>query len=175
MKKLSLVTDDLIKLVNDSIASSTIRRYELGTMNRFSIGRVIVKCSAGGKPVLELPDSANKEYMKLWKSDVGSVLVRELRKDSPELYELVATNFRVILKKISDDELNSFEEMGFVHISVADSKYTILKAVSGKGHYSAESDDYDLELEDESDDKSQIIEGDEVYTEPAESDSYELF
>jgi len=176
MQKLSLISDDLKKLVDASLSTANIKKYELCCMNRFNIGRVIVKCVKGEKPVIELPETANKAYMKLWKNDVGSVLVSELKKETPELFELVTANFRALLKKISDDEFDAFKEKGFVHVVLADSRYTILKAVGQKKSYSESSDDYDFEDDfDESMNSSQIIEQDEIYKEPVANDSYQLF
>ena len=70
-------------------------------------------------------------------------------------------------------------EKGFVHVVLADSRYTILKAVGAKKSYSDPSDDYDFEDDfDESMNSSQIIEQEEIYEiykEPATNDSYQLF
>lgn len=176
-KKLSLVTDDMKKMICSCLPNARMRNFEFDCMNRFNIGRVIVRYPKGGKAVVELPESVGKAYMTLWKNDVGSVLVSELKKESPELYELVTASFRVLLKRISDDELESFKEKGFVHLVLADSSYTILKAVGAKKSYSESSDDYDLEedyIDDES--SSQIIEQEpSEYEQPSESNSFELF
>lgn len=173
--KLSLVTEDLKNLVKASIPSANIRKYEFGFINRFNVGRIIIRYQKGSDPALELPESVNKNYMKLWKNDVGSVFVKELKKESPEIYELVAGSFKALIKKISDDELESFRQNGFDHLVLADSVYTILKAVGSRKSYSEISDDYELDEDYQNGENlSQIIENDSTYNEQP-NDSYELF
>jgi hypothetical protein len=178
-KKNKLITDDIKKLVSSACKDNVkLEKYKLEHYNRFRIGSVSILKMGDEKPILYLGETFTTEYQKLWNNDVGKVLIKELRKKDPDLYEIKTNTFRALLKKIGDDELSDHEEKKLVHLTIGDSKYTIIKAVSNKKVYAEFTDDYDFEWDedDDVDDSKQYIDLDEITNQEEEdNNAYALF
>ena len=178
-KKNKLITDDIKKLVSSACKDNVkLEKYKLEHYNRFRIGSVSILKMGDEKPILYLGETFTTEYQKLWNNDVGKVLIKELRKKDPDLYEIKTNTFRALLKKIGDDELSDLEEKKLVHLTIGDSKYTIIKAVSNKKVYAEFTDDYDFEWDedDDVDDSKQYIDLDEITNQEEEdNNAYALF
>ena len=178
MKK-KLISNAIKKLVQSAInAGSEPVKYELDQFTRIAIGNVYITKSKGERPVINITEHFTKEYAKLWNNDVGNILMKELRSDDNNLYEIKTDTFKSLLKLITKDELAEFKSNDMNHVKIGDNEYTIIKVVTAKKHYSDKTDDYDVEFDIE-EQNMEIIEinddddGDK-YDEP-KSNSYALF
>ena len=174
--KNKLITADIKKLVQSGCKSEDdLKKFELSTFNVFKIGNASVKVRKGSVPELHIDESFTTEYAKMWRNDIGGVLIKELRKEDPELYEVKTNTFRALLKKVSESELEQFKEKGFDHVTVGDNVYTIIKAVNNKKVYADKTDDYEIDHPEDDEIKKAIREEVEEEEEIEESNSYALF
>ena len=159
MGKKSLITNEMINLVKSSIAEIEIEKVSFDEYRAFSVGRVTLTKEPGEKVYMYLDETFDNEYKSLWKADVGEVLRKEMRKESPELYILKDSKFKALVKKIGDDEMDSFKENWFVHFKIGDNSYTIIRIIKPFHvfSYKDRSNDYAIEEKFE----SYIIEDDE--------------
>lgn len=128
MIKTTIITDDIREMVNCSIKNNpVIEPLELEQHKRFCVGNVTMAVTSDGHIVSYLPDDFTQEQSKLWRADVGGVLVKELRQSEPLLFEHKSEKFKVLLKKIRENELDDFKQRKLVHITVAESDYAIIK------------------------------------------------
>ena len=128
MIKTTIITDDIREMVNCSIKNNpVIEPLDLEQHKRFCVGNVTMAVTSDGHIVSYLPDDFTQEQSKLWRADVGGVLVKELRQREPLLFEHKSEKFKVLLKKIRENELDDFKQRKLVHITVAESDYTIIK------------------------------------------------
>ncbi len=128
MIKTTIITDDIREMVNCSIKNNpVIEPLDLDQHKRFCVGNVTMAVTSDGHIVSYLPDDFTQEQSKLWRADVGGVLVKELRQSEPLLFEHKSEKFKVLLKKIRENELDDFKQRKLVHITVAESDYTIIK------------------------------------------------
>ena len=128
MIKTTIITDDIREMVNCSIKNNpVIEPLDLEQHKRFCVGNVTMAVTSDGHIVSYLPDDFTQEQSKLWRADVGGVLVKELRQSEPLLFEHKSEKFKVLLKKIRENELDDFKQRKLVHITVAESDYTIIK------------------------------------------------
>lgn len=128
MIKTTIITDDIREMVNCSIKNNpVIEPLDLEQHKRFCVGNVTMAITSDGHIVSYLPDDFTQEQSKLWRADVGGVLVKELRQSEPFLFEHKSEKFKVLLKKIRENELDDFKQRKLVHITVAESDYTIIK------------------------------------------------
>lgn len=128
MIKTTIITDDIREMVNCSIKNNpVIEPLDLEQHKRFCVGNVTMAITSDGHIVSYLPDDFTQEQSKLWRADVGGVLVKELRQSEPLLFEHKSEKFKVLLKKIRENELDDFKQRKLVHITVAESDYTIIK------------------------------------------------
>lgn len=131
----TLITNEMINLVKDSIEHDEIKKFDLDGVRSFYIGRCRIIRNPNGELYLNLDEGYDREYGMLWNNDVGNILKNELKKKDPELYEMIDSRFKVLLKKISDDELESFKENKFAHVKIGDSYYTIIRIIKSDGWY----------------------------------------
>lgn len=128
MIKTTIITDDIREMVNCSIKNNpVIEPLDIEQHKRFCVGNVTMAVTSDGHIVSYLPDDFTQEQSKLWRADVGGVLVKELRQSEPLLFEHKSEKFKVLLKKIRENELDDFKQRKLVHITVAESDYTIIK------------------------------------------------
>lgn len=128
MIKTTIITDDIREMVNCSIKNNpVIEPLDLEQHKRFCVGNVTMAVTSDGHIVSYLPDDFTQDQSKLWRADVGGVLVKELRQSEPLLFEHKSEKFKVLLKKIRENELDDFKQRKLVHITVAESDYTIIK------------------------------------------------
>lgn len=135
MKK--LVNKELIAEVNAMLKNQDARIESYSTECNFAIrlGNVVIrKVSAGS--IIELDPNVTKELFALWKRDVGKFISRDLRKKKYDtLFELRSGGKRVLLRKITQDELPFMRDEGFAHVYIGDYHYTIIRMIPDTGSY----------------------------------------
>ncbi len=142
MKK--IITKEIISLVQNSyneaakVASDKplCVPAELNSGFTIAIGRV--KVTNGGKNTyLTLADEVNKSYMQDWKKDIGNVFVKDCKKENLGVYyKYFGVGFEALLKRLSDDELEEFNKLGFSHLKLGDYYYMIVKVIPANDTYS---------------------------------------
>ena len=171
-----LINNDIKKLVSSALkGNDVIKKFELGSYNTFAIGDVIITKASGQNPVLNMTERFVGTYAELWNNDVGRILVKELRKNGANLFEIKTDLFKCILKLITDDEIEDFTEKGMNHVSYNDKWYTIIKVVSSSKDYSDKTDDYDFDYDIDIDEAPDIITIGDCNDEQEEPDSKALF
>lgn len=169
----TLITNEMIKLVKDSINTDELRKIEFNGPKSFYIGRCRITRNPGGQIYLNLEDGYDKEYGILWRADVGNILKNELKKQDPELYELMDSRFHALLKRISEDELEAFKENKFAHVKIGDTYYTVIRIIKPDGWYSNK--DYKNDYYEDTDIENYIEEDTIEEIEEEEQKSLELF
>ena len=119
------------------------------------IDRVVVVFD-GDRVYITLDDTVDQAYMILWNMDVGGILKRDFkRKDFEKYLELKTKNSMSLLRRIDDDELETFKANKMDHIYMGNFNYCIIKTIALNETYVCKStyNDYikDDTLEDESD------------------------
>ena len=148
MKTKRLITESIIRLVKSVCDENlNLSKYEFDHYNKFKIGSFYITMFKSQEPILNIVSECTQDYLKTWKQDVGQIMMRELKKSDPELYEIKSKQFRALIKRIRDDELESFQENGFDHLQIGDAHYTIIKAVRKQDLYSKTTDDYEADDE----------------------------
>lgn len=135
MKK--LVNKELIAEVNAMLKSQDARIDSYPTECNFAIrlGNIVIRKVNTGS-VIELDPNVTKEMFALWKRDVGKFVSRDLRKKRYDtLFELHAAGRRVLLRKITQDELPFMRDEGFAHVYIGDYHYTIIRLIPENGSY----------------------------------------
>lgn len=127
MAKKTLITSDIIKLVQSSNAN--VVPFDVNRYVNIKIGRVLISKGVGADPILNLDASVDKDYMELWNNDVGRLLVRELKKESPNIYELNDEKYKALLILVDESDYDLRKEKGFLHVEFGDNRYTIVKIV----------------------------------------------
>ena len=180
--KRKLISNDIKKLVQSAVKAGVEPvKYELEHFTRIAIGDVSITKFKGEKPIMNLTEHFTREYAKLWNNDVGKILMKELRGDENNLYEIKTDTFSALIKLITKDELDEFKSKEFNHVKIGDNEYTIIKVVSKKKYYSDKTDDYDVEFEVEETNNPEIInlddddEDDYLEDKEPKSNSYALF
>lgn len=131
----TLITNEMIRLVKDSVKNDELKKIVFDCPKAFYIGRCKITRDIEGKIYLNLEEGYDKEYGILWRNDVGNILKNELKKSDPEIYELIDPKFRALLKRISDDEFESYKENKFAHVKIGDTYYTIIRIVKPNEWY----------------------------------------
>lgn len=135
MKK--LVNKELIAEVNAMLKSQDARIDSYSTECNFAIrlGNIVIRKVSTGS-VIELDPNVTKEMFALWKRDVGKFVSRDLQKKRYDtLFELHAAGKRVLLRKITQDELPFMRDEGFAHVYIGDYHYTIIRSIPENGSY----------------------------------------
>lgn len=135
MKK--LVNKELIAEVNTMLKSQDARIDPYSTECNFAIrlGNIVIRKVNTGS-VIELDPNVTKEMFALWKRDVGKFVSRDLQKKRYDtLFELHAAGRRVLLRKITQDELPFMRDEGFAHVYIGDYHYTIIRSIPENGSY----------------------------------------
>lgn len=172
----NLITSDMINLVKSECDNNpTIEKINFDTLFAVKVGSVMIEKYVGKKPQLNVKEGLNFEYAKLWKKDVGGILMRELKKDFPELYELRTSKIKVLMKLISDDEFEKFNEDGFAHLQIGDKRFTIIKIINAKSGYSYKTSDFEIHEEYDVIIKEEKEKKEEVKEEIPENKSFKLF
>lgn len=169
----TLITNEMIKLVKDSIGNDEIKKIEFDGPKSFYIGRCRITRTIDGSIYLNLEEGYDREYGMLWKNDVGNILKNELKKKDPEIYELIDSRFRALLKRISDEELEVFTQNKFAHVKIGDVYYTVIRIIKPDGWYTNK--DYKNDYYEDTDIESYVDDSTEEYDEEPEQKSLELF
>ena len=180
--KRKLISNDIKKLVQSALNSGVEPvKFELEQFTRIAVGDVYITKLKGEKPIVHITEHFSNEYAKLWNNDVGKILIKELRSEDNNLYEIITDTFKALVKLITKDELDEFKSKEFNHVKIGNNEYTIIKVVTKKKLYSDKTDDYDVEFEVDEINNPNIIDLDDVdeddYLEDKEpkSNSYALF
>ena len=180
--KRKLISNDIKKLVQSALNSGVEPvKFELEQFTRIAVGDVYITKLKGEKPIMHITEHFSNEYAKLWNNDVGKILMKELRGDENNLYEIKTDTFSALIKLITKDELDEFKYKEFNHVKIGDNEYTIIKVVTKKKYYSDKTDDYDVEFEVEETNNPEIInlddddEDDYLEDKEPKSNSYALF
>ena len=134
---MTLISKELIaKVTNDSkLASTQMNPYTFPAYTNVCIG-VIHIIRGSNETYIHLSENVSKQYMKVWSKDVGKILSNDLRKNRDELYfEMVTGTYRVLLRKITEEELGEMTERGFNHVLIGDFYYVIIKEIPLEGSY----------------------------------------
>ena len=137
---MNLISKELIaKVANDSkLASTQMNPYTFPAYTNVCIG-VIHIIRGGNETYIHLSENVSKQYMKVWSKDVGKILSNDLRKNRDELYfEMVTDTYRVLLRKITEEELGEMTEKGFNHVLIGDFYYIIIKEIPLEGSYNVD-------------------------------------
>lgn len=180
--KRKLISNDIKKLVQSALNSGVEPvKFELEQFTRIAVGDVYITKLKGEKPIMNITEHFSNEYAKLWNNDVGKILIKELRSDDNNLYEIVTDTFKALVKLITNDEIAEFKSKDMNHVKSGDNEYTIIKVVTAKRHYCDKTDDYDVEFDIEEDNREIIDvndgddDDDEDYDDETKSNSYALF
>ena len=176
--KRKLISNDIKKLVQSAFNSGVEPvKFELEHFTRIAVGDVYITKLKGEKPIMNITEHFSEEYAKLWNNDVGKVLIKELRSEDNNLYEIVTNTFKALIKLITNDEIAEFKSKGMNHVKYGDNEYTIIKVVTSKKHYCDKTDDYDVDFDIEEDNREIIDASDSVddYNDEPKSNSYSLF
>lgn len=134
---MNLISKELIaKVSNDSkLASTQMNPYTFPAYTNVCIGAIHI-IRGGNETYIHLSENVSKQYMKAWSKDVGKILSKDLRKNRDELYfEMVTDSYRVLLRKITEEELGEMTEKGFNHVLIGDFYYVIIKEIPLEGSY----------------------------------------
>ena len=134
---MNLISKELIaKVANDSkLASTQMNPYTFPAYTNICIGAIHV-VRGGNETYIRLSENVSKQYMNAWTKDVGKILSKDLRKKRDELYfEMVTDTYRVLLRKITEEELGEMTEKGFNHVLIGDFYYVIIKEIPLNGSY----------------------------------------
>ena len=134
---MNLISKELIaKVANDSkLASTQMNPYTFQAYTNICIGAIHI-VRGGNETYIRLSENVSKQYMNAWTKDVGKILSKDLRKKRDELYfEMVTETYRVLLRKITEEELGEMTEKGFNHVLIGDFYYVIIKEIPLNGSY----------------------------------------
>lgn len=134
---MNLISKELIaKVAIDSKSASTrITQYTFPTYTNICIGVVHI-IRLADETYIRITEDVSKQYMNAWSKDVGKILSKDLRKNRDELYfEMVTDTYRVLLRKITEEELGEMTEKGFNHVLIGDFYYVIIKEIPLDGSY----------------------------------------
>lgn len=178
MVKSTIISDELKNMVKASIQSNpVIECVDMNVHRRFCVGNVMIVILPDNSIMSYLPDNFTKEQSAMWRADVGGVLLKELRKTEKLLFEHISDKFKVLIKRVREDERDDLEAKKLIHFTLGDYDYVIIKAAKltdtfyiNNVHtevYSTSTEDSDTEEE-----SLYII---EELEQVEENDSYQLF
>ena len=145
---MNLISKELIaKVANDSkLASTQMNPYTFPAYTNICIGAIHI-VRGGNETYIRLSENVSKQYMNAWTKDVGKILSKDLRKKRDELYfEMVTDTYRVLLPKITEEELGEMTEKGFNHVLIGDFYYIIIKEIPLYGSYGVDNGTVGKEL-----------------------------
>lgn len=135
MKK--LVNKEFISEVNAMLKSQDARIDSYSTECNFAIrlGNIVIRKISTGS-LVELDSNVTKDLFSVWKRDVGKFILRDLKKKKYDtLFELHACGKRVLLRRITQDELPFMRDEGFAHVYMGNYHYTIIRMIPKDGSY----------------------------------------
>ena len=145
---MNLISKELIaKVANDSkLASTQMNPYTFPAYTNICIGAIHI-VRGGNETYIYLSENVSKQYMNAWAKDVGKILSKDLRKKRDELYfEMVTETYRVLLRKITEEELGEMTEKGLNHVLIGDFYYVIIKEIPLYGSYGVDNGTVGKEL-----------------------------
>lgn len=175
---MKLISNDIKKLVQSALnAGIEPVKFELEQFTRIAVGDVYITKMKGEKPIMHITEHFSKEYAKLWNNDVGKILIKELRCDDNNLYEIVTDTFKALIKLITNDEIAEFKSKDMNHVKSGDNEYTIIKVVTAKRYYCDKTDDYDVDfnIDEENREIINVNDNDDEKYDEQKSNSYSLF
>ena len=178
MVKSTIISEDLKNMVKASILENpVIEPLDMQTHNRFCIGNVMVAVLPDGKLMSYLPSDFTKAQGMMWRADVGGVLLKELKSPEKLLFEHVNDKFRVLVKRIREDEFEDLMSRKLVHFTLGDYDYVIIKAtkVTDTMYISSVSNEKYVVDEQIEDENVHFIEESTTSLEDDVNDSYQLF
>lgn len=174
----SIITSEIINLVKNDITefpNININPFKFLPAQAITIGVIrVVKHPSGC--YLYLPDDVGDTYMTEWKQDVGELLYKDFKKEKySKYYELLTqtpdVKYKVLLRLADDSEFDDLKERGFIHLTIGDNSYTIIKCVPSDDSYiSRESGIYMNEPAKSDDDND----SDETYDRSFENDAVSI-
>lgn len=137
-----IISKEIIGKIKESYAACTESgelnwsEFEFSNVVYFKIG--YVKLAKYGDTSMLFPDpEANKEYMQDWRKDIGGIMSKDFRQNAAQgkYFEFVDDTAKVLLRRISDAELESLTESGFNDIKIGDFWYTVCLCTKPDGSY----------------------------------------
>lgn len=138
------------------------------------IGEVTVIVYDVNSVYLRLSEAASSMYISKWHNDVGGVLVKAVKRNIKNVYELVTPTFKALIVKILEEELDDITTKNLDHVKMGDYTYTIIRVVDKDDTYSSQ----DRTLPKEEYVREDTEDDDYEYVEEPEDDSFtsmELF
>ena len=136
MKK--LVSKETIAEVNAMLKQSDVIFEPCDISGGFCVrlGNIVIR-KVGTSSIIELDPSVKKDLFGLWKKDVGKYLSRDLSHGVySNLFELMGSGKKVLLRKAPQNELAEIRAEGFDHLYIGDYHYTIIRVIPINGKYS---------------------------------------
>ena len=134
---MNLISKELIAkvAVDAKLSTSKMEQYVFPSYTNICMGAINV-IRGGSETYVHLAENVSKVYYNAWNKDVGKILAKDLRKNNDELYfELTTDTYKVLLRKIREDELAEMTEKGFNHVLIGDFYYVIIKEIPLDGSY----------------------------------------
>lgn len=177
MVKSTIISDDLKDLVKASIQENpVIEPLDMNIHNRFCVGNVMMVILPDGKMMSYLPDDFTKEQNMMWRADVGGVLFKELKKTDRLLFEHVAENFKVLVKRVREEEREDLQSRKLIHFTLGDYDYVIIKAIKSTDFmYINNVHNEKYVVDDQVEEESVYYIEEDNHTQEEISDSYQLF
>jgi len=145
------------KEIIEGLSINGLTKYEFSNGINIAFGRVVLKRDQDGMPLLYLDEFCNKEQMKKWNNSAGHILYKDIKKNNLDCYyELVLPGYKVLLRSISENEIEEFENNeGLVDniFKVNDLNFLITKIIEINSSYSIKelcTTSYFDEIDDES-------------------------
>lgn len=133
-----------------TIDNITLEKFSFPAYINIAIGKINVKFD-GKQSMLNIPDDINKEYITIWKSSAGKILIKDLRNhDLDNYYYVCIDDCFYLLRKIDSNFYATFPMFdNDFDISYVDNKYMIISISDNElFNRSIESNDFDIQIED---------------------------
>lgn len=112
------------------------KEFKFDPVVYFKIGYIKLAKYGDTSMLFPAPD-ANKEYMQEWKKDIGGIMSKDFRRNATQgkYFEFIDDTAKVLLRRISDTELEALTESGFNDIKIGDFWYTVCLCAKPDGSY----------------------------------------
>ena len=142
MKKIiSKEINSLVQTAYETAAGKSFSDCSFGPMTIQSgfclgIGRIQI-VNGGVKTYLILAPELKKDYMQDWKKDVGDIFAKDCKKSNlSEYYKFETSSFTALLRKVSEEEYDTFKEAGHSFIKLGDFYYIVMKYMTPNQRFS---------------------------------------
>lgn len=138
------ISKDYWKVLNDAIQNGDVEIDGYDIVDKAIRMDKIVVTTFGGKVILNLDYTCNTEYKTLWKSDVGGILVKDIKKSVFDNYYVFSAKgmirkkeadmtaaIRVLARRVTPDiqELVVSEPTKYFVVKFGDYEYLMMKVV----------------------------------------------